>query len=61
MLSSNDLTWDIRKEALGYFMFLKRKQSEKMKARGCANRRPQQEYITKAESSLPTVSLWNHV
>ena len=29
-----------------------------MKARGCTNRRPQQEYITKEESSLPTVSLY---
>ena len=29
-----------------------------MKGRGCANGRPQQEYITKEESSLPTVSLY---
>ena len=28
----------------------------KMKGRGCANDRPQQEYITKEESSSPTVS-----
>ena len=28
-----------------------------MKARGCANEHPQQEYITKEESSSPTVSL----
>ena len=33
MLLSNNLTQDIRKQALGYIMFLKRKQSEKMKAR----------------------------
>ena len=39
-------------------MFLKRKQSGKMKARGCANGRPQQEYITKEEPSSPTVSLY---
>ena len=39
-------------------MFLKRKQSEKMKERGCANGRPQQEYITEEESTLPTVSLY---
>ena len=51
------ITWDIRKQALGYLMFLKRKQSGKMKGRGCANRHPQQEYITKYESSSPTVSL----
>ena len=29
-----------------------------MKARGCANGRPQREYITKEESSSPTVSLY---
>ena len=57
-LSSKDLTWDIRKQALGYLMFLKRKRSGKMKGRGCANGRPQREYITKEESSLPTVSLY---
>ena len=58
MLSSNNLTWDIIKQALGYIMFLKRKRSGKMKARGCADGRPQREYITKEESSLPTVSLY---
>ena len=39
-------------------MFLKRKRSGKMKGRGCTNDRPQQEYITKEESSSPTVSLY---
>ena len=39
-------------------MFLKRKQYGKMKGRGCANRLPQQEYITKEESTSPTVSLY---
>ena len=29
-----------------------------MKGRGCADGRPQQEYITKDESSSPTVSLY---
>ena len=43
MLSSKDLTWDIRKQALGYLMFLKRKRSGKMKGRGCANGRTQRE------------------
>ena len=58
MVSWKDLTWDIRKQALGYLMFLKRKRSGKMKGRGCADGRPQQEYITKKESSSPTVSLY---
>ena len=29
-----------------------------MKGRGCANTRPQREYISKEESSLPTVSIY---
>ena len=53
----NDLTWNIRKQALGYLIFLKRKQSRKMKGTGYADGHPQQEYITKEESSSPTVSL----
>ena len=39
-------------------MFLKRKRSNKIKGRGCADGRPQQECITKEELSLPTVSLY---
>ena len=58
MLSWKNLTWDIRKQALGYLMFLKRKRSGKMKGRGCADGRPQRECITKEESSSPTVSLY---
>ena len=58
MLSWKNLTWDIRKQALGYLMFLKRKRSGKMKGRGCADGRPDREYITKEESSSPTVSLY---
>ena len=58
MLPWKDFTWDIRKRALGYLMFLKRKQSEKMKGRGCADGLPQRDYITKEESSSPTVSLY---
>ena len=39
-------------------MFLKRKRSEKMKGRGCADGHSQRDYITKEESSSPTVSLY---
>ena len=39
-------------------MFLKRKRCGKLKAHGCADGRPQQEYITREESSSPTVSLY---
>ena len=55
MLSWNDLPWDIRKQALGYLVFLKRKRSGKIKGRGCADGQHQREYITKEESSSPTV------
>ena len=61
MLSSNNLTWDIIKQASGYLIFLKRKQSGKMKARGCTSGRQQREYITKEESSSPSVSLYTHM
>ena len=36
-------------------MYLKRKRTGKVKACGCADGRPQGEYITKEESSVPTV------
>ena len=36
-------------------MFLKRKRTGDVKTRGCANGRPQRDYISKEESSLPTV------
>ena len=44
--------------ALTYLMFLKRKRTGKVKARGCANGRSQREYIRKEESSSPTVSIY---
>ena len=60
ILSWKNLTWDIRKQALGYLIFLKRKRkrSGKMKGRGCADGRSQREYITKDESSSPTALLY---
>ena len=39
-------------------MFLKRKRCGKIKARGCADGRPQREYVSKEESSSPTVSIY---
>jgi hypothetical protein len=58
VLTEKETTWDMRKEALSYLMFLKQKRCGKLKARGCADGRPQREYITKEESSSPTVSLY---
>jgi hypothetical protein len=53
--SPQGITRDIFKMSLGYLMFLKRKRCGKIKARGCADGRPQREYITKDQSSSPTV------
>jgi hypothetical protein len=58
MLKPSEMNNNIRFEALNYLMFLKRKRCGKIKARGCANGRPQRGYITKDESSSPTVSIY---
>ena len=50
------LTAEQRKEALAYLMFLKRKRCGKVKGRGCADGRKQRAYISKEESTAPTVS-----
>ena len=50
------LTAEQQKEALAYLMFLKRKCCGKIKGRGCADGRKQRAYITKEESTAPTVS-----
>ena len=50
------LTPKQRKEALAYLMFLKRKRCGKIKGRGCADGRKQRAYITKEDSTAPTVS-----
>jgi hypothetical protein len=58
MLMPSQIGKSIRYEALNYLMFLKRKRCGKIKARGCADGRPQREYISKDESSSPTVSIY---
>ena len=55
MLPARSITHDMMKMSLSYLMFLKRKRAGLIKARGCADGRPQQEYITKLESSSPCV------
>jgi hypothetical protein len=57
MLKPSEINKTIRFDALNYLMFLKRKRCGKVKARGCAGGRPQREYISKDESSSPTVSI----
>jgi hypothetical protein len=58
MLKPSEINKNIRYEALNYLMFLKRKRCGKTKARGCADGRPQIEYISKDESSSPTVYIY---
>jgi hypothetical protein len=58
MLQPSEINKNIRYKALNYLMFLKRKRFGKIKARGCADGRPQREYISKDKSSSPTVSIY---
>ena len=51
----SELTEQDRKRALRYLMFLKKKRSGKIKARGCADGRSQRSYIRKEDSRGPTV------
>ena len=56
VMKAKPLTTTQRWEALGYLMFLKRKCSGKIKARGCADGRPQRAYIPQEDARAPTVS-----
>ena len=51
-----DLTPEQKRDALGYLMFLKKKRCGKIKGRGCADGRKQHAYITKEQSTSPTIS-----
>ena len=55
LLDPTDISHKIFHSALNYLMFLKRKRSGTVKARGCANVSQQREFITNLQSSLPTV------
>ena len=56
-VKKDDLSYDEKRKALKYLMFLKEKRDGTIKARGCADGRPQRLYTTKEEASSPTVSL----
>ena len=56
-MEAKPLTTTQKREALGYLMFLKRKRSGKIKARGCADGRPQRAYILQEDARAPTVSM----
>ena len=55
-VSRKDLSPSQKKEALGYLMFLKKKRCGTIKGRGCADGRKQRAYVTKEESTSPTIS-----
>ena len=55
-ITHKDLTPAQKREALGYLMFLKKKRSGTIKGRGHADGRKQRAYITKEESTSPTIS-----
>ena len=57
VMEAKPLTTTQRWEALGYLMFLKRKRNGKVKARGCADGRPQRAYIPQEDARAPTVSM----
>ena len=54
-VNRKDLSPSQKKEALGYLMFLKKKQCGTIKGCGCADGWKQRAYITKEESTSPTI------
>ena len=58
--NNNIDTRNIRKQAVGYMMFLKRKQRAKLKAKGCADGRYHRMFNHKMESSSHLVQLCTH-
>lgn len=56
VIEPKDLTPAQQREALGYLMFLKRKRNGRIKGRGCADGRPQRNYIPQEDAMAPTVS-----
>ena len=52
-----ELTKEERAKALKYLMYLKEKRDGRIKGRGCADGRPQQEYTEKIDTSSRTASL----
>jgi len=56
-VQKNKLSAEDKKRALRYLMFIKEKRDGAIKARGCADGRPQRQYTEKGDASSPTVSL----
>jgi len=56
-IRKDDMSAEDRHKALRYLMFIKEKKDGAVKARGCADGRPQWQYTEKGDASSPTVSL----
>ena len=54
--NTNNNTWNIKKQAVGYIMFLKRKRRAKVKAKGCAEGHYHQRFNHEVESSSHIVT-----
>jgi hypothetical protein len=55
-VNKDNLMQDEQRGALRYIMFLKEKRCGKIKGRGCTDGRPQRDYMTKEDTSSPTVA-----
>ena len=55
-LDAKSLTYDQRRTALASLIFLTEKRNGDIKARACANGKPQREHIAKEETASPTVA-----
>ena len=58
MLDKSRIMSDMYMNTFSYLMFLKRKRTDVVKVRGCADGRPQSEFISKDNPSSPTVSTY---
>ena len=59
--NNNNDTWNIRKQAGGYIILMKRKQIEKVKVKGCAEGHYHQKFNHKLESNSLIVISCLHV
>jgi len=57
LVLKDEMSLEDRRKALRYLMFIKEKRDGAIKARGCADGRPQRQYTEKGDAISPTVSL----
>ena len=54
-LNPSEITHEIKRNTIGYLMFLKMKTAGEIKSRGCADGRPQKVYMSNQEISSSAV------